>query len=51
MELKRTQVQLTAEQHDIVRRQAFERGISMSEWIREAVDEKLKREAEKESNS
>lgn len=43
MELKRTQIQLTAEQHERIRRIAFEQGISMSEWIREAVDEKLER--------
>lgn len=43
MEYKRTQIQLTEAQHDTIRKQAFERDISMSEWIREAVDEKLRR--------
>lgn len=44
MELKRTQIQLTVDQHEKIRRIAFDRGISMSEWIREAVDEKLEGE-------
>ncbi|MGH3441973.1 MAG: ribbon-helix-helix protein, CopG family [Nitriliruptorales bacterium] len=34
----RTQISLTAEQHERLRRRAAERGVSMSELIREAVD-------------
>ncbi len=34
----RTQISLTREQHERLKRRAAERGVSMSELIREAVD-------------
>lgn len=34
----RTQISLTVEQHERLRRRAAERGVSMSELIREAVE-------------
>lgn len=40
----RTQIQLTKEQHERVKRLAFEAGISMAEWLRRATEEKLARD-------
>ncbi|MBM3500493.1 MAG: ribbon-helix-helix domain-containing protein [Armatimonadetes bacterium] len=39
----RTQVQFTEEQHRRLKAQAYQRGVSISELVREAVDEKLRR--------
>lgn len=42
----RTQIQLTKDQHDQVKRLAFDAGISMAEWLRRATEEKLARDTE-----
>ena len=44
---KRTTIYLSSTEHEVIRRRAFVQKVSMAEFIRSAVREKLKRVAEK----